>query len=156
MSQDVYLKTVNAKENSIAGGNPSIVEFSSPLKPGDTISIITPITQTWNSGGGPNTTNADGVVVLMGPPLKVNWGSFNPGRPNLNAVPKTPNAVNYDYGIGCLVCSFDQGKTFVAIGTHYTATILQEDISSLWLYYWDVNNADNSGSITFTITINLI
>ncbi|HEV7806941.1 MAG TPA: hypothetical protein VGO80_14050 [Solirubrobacteraceae bacterium] len=52
---------------------------------------------------------------------------------------------------GSLVGSLDGGKTYFAIGTRMEMTILAP--GRLALYYWDVNNGDNSGSIVATVAV---
>jgi len=130
----VYTSPVYAKENSIAGApdqretTPAIITFSPPLKPGDSLTITVPVTETWQSGGGPDTTNADGVAVIGDTP---DWSTLNPGTPAADRVPSTPNAVNYNFGVGCLVGSFDEGISFVPIGSNFKMTVLNKEISSL-------------------------
>ncbi len=147
--------TIHAQENSIALGTASVVNFAQSLQPGDSLRIVVPVTSTWSSGGGPGATNADGVVVEMGPPVKIKWSTLNPGTPEAKNVPNTPNAVNFSFGVGCLVGSLDKGKSFFAVGTNFQMTVLSKNIDSLWLYYWDVNKGDNSGQLSAAVSISL-
>ena len=174
----VELVTVDAQANCIAaqpspnnpgaavGGSPAIVKFKQPLASGDTLQIITPVTSLWNSGGGPEDTNADGVPIAIDGTIQ--WAKLNPDHPTRD--PKGtggqvtlpyPNAHNYNFGIGCLVGSLDSGQSFFAIGTNFQITILGNGLLSntkppsipvLWLFYWDINCLDNEGQLSITVS----
>jgi hypothetical protein len=161
----VYQVTVDAKINSIVqqnniGGQPAVITFSSALNPGDVLSIQCPLTTTWQSGGGPNTTNSDGVTVTLGSPIVIHWSSFNSAKPSPSLVSTLPypNAANYSFGIGCAVGSLDMGNTFFPIGSSLTLTNLGNGTSNspptaLWIFYWDINTLDNAGQIPFSATV---
>ena len=144
-----------AKENSVTlGGSAVNVQFNPPLQPGDVLSISTPITDAWDSGGGFHTTNADGAKIQLGPPISVDWSQVNTGSPLKHELPNhRKNANLYDFAIGGLVGSTDNGTTFFPVGTAYSGTILNKNVSDLNLYFWDVNSGDNSGSVTATLRV---
>jgi len=164
----MYAITVDAKANSIAaqsqggtvyGGQPAKVTFNRPLTSGDVLSIQTQPFVTWNSGGGPGATNADGVPVN---PPQVLWEDLNPGTPEPALVQNYPAAAKYSFAIGSLVGSLDGGLSFFAIGTSFTTTILGNgllpsanppSIPTLLLFYWDVNCLDNTGAIQFAVQV---
>ena len=154
--------TVDAKKNSIAelggeGGTPAVVPFNPSLQYGDVLTVETEITNTWNSGGGPLLTNADGVPVTIDPDtheVTFRWDEYNPSNsPYQN---KYPGALKAKFGVGCLVGSLDGGATFFAIGTRFSMMYLGgagDPPTELQMFYWDVNTGDNSGSIAFTVRL---
>ncbi len=161
----LYQVTVDSQANSIVqqmggGGVPAIIQFREALNPGDVLTFTCPLIQMWNSGGGPGNTNADGVAVNMGPPISIDWTTFNPARPapDSSSTLPFPNAANYSFGIGCLVGSLDGGTSFFAIGTDFTLTNLGNGLgtsapTALWLFYWDINADDNRGSMTVYVSL---
>jgi hypothetical protein len=58
----------------------------------------------------------------------------------------------FSFLYGSLIGSLDGGKTFFAVGTRLEMTIVCP-AGVLLLYYWDINKADNSGSITATVAV---
>ena len=150
---EIYLVTVDAMLNSIVGGLPAVVAFDQPLLPGDVLSISANITDLWTSEGGHRSVNADGVALSEGPPVTLDWASYNPGTPNPGNVADYKNAAHYIFGIDCLVGSIDNGLSFFSIGSHYSERILVPSVPRLLLFYWGANNGDNSGVIKFTIEI---
>ena len=141
---------VDAKANSIADGNAAVFTFSKPVEIGDKIFVTVPISDFWKSGNSGRSIGADGVPVDDGVP---NWSSVDPKTPKANRVPNTPNAVNYQFAVGCLVGSLDGGNTFFSIGTNFQMTVLSGEADSLSLYFWDINNNDNSGTITANVEV---
>lgn len=122
---------VKAKENSVTGG--AALDTGIDVKPGMLLTISVPKDDTWSAGVDNRTSNANG----LGNPLGGNFGTF------------TKNG--FVFLFGCLVGSFDKGKTFFAVGTRLEMTILGPGRLSLW--YWDSNNVDNTGSITVTVAL---
>ena len=122
---------IKAKENSVSGGVP--LDTGIDVKPGKLLTISVPSDQTWSAGAANRTSNANG----LGNPLGGNFGTF------------THNG--FVYLFGCLVGSIDGGKTFFPVGTRLEMTILGS--GRLVLFYWDVNNQDNSGSVTATVEL---
>jgi hypothetical protein len=167
----LYLVTVDSVTNSVSAGSvaagtvapAAVLTFTNPLTAGDVLTIQTPLTEVWSSGGGPGNTNADGVALVTTPgtgQVTVDWTSYSPGQPSTQA--SYPAATNYNFGIGCLVGSLDGCLSFFTVGTKFTTTILGNgllastnppSIPTLSLVYWDVNNNDNVGAITFTVTV---
>jgi hypothetical protein len=88
---------------------------------------------TWSAGGGPRTSNADG----LGNPLGHNFGNFN----------KAGGSFLY----GSLVASLDGGKTFFLVGTKWFGTASNDGVLSF--YYWDSNQGDNGGSVIANVQI---
>ncbi len=123
--------TVKAKENSVSGGVP--MDTGIALAPGQLLTISVAPNDTWSAGADNRTSNANG----LGNPLGGNFGTF------------TKNGSTFLYG--SLVGSMDGGRTFFPVGTRLEMTILGP--GKLSLFYWDINNADNSGSILATVTL---
>ena len=126
-----YQFVVKAKENSVSGGVP--MDTGIALKPGQLLTISVPADDTWSAGAANRTSNANG----LGNPLGGNFGTF------------TKNGSVFLYG--SLVGSVDGGQTYFAVGTRLEMTILGP--GRLSLFYWDVNNQDNTGSITATVAL---
>ena len=122
---------VKAKENSVSGGVPLVTGIS--VKPGELLTISVSPDDTWSAGADNRTSNANG----LGNPLGGNFGLF------------TKNGSSFLYG--SLVGSLDEGKTFFPVGTRLEMTILGP--GRLTLFYWDINNQDNSGDVTATVTL---
>ena len=122
---------VKAKENSVSGGVP--MDTGLTVAPGQLLTISVAPDDTWSAGAGNRTSNANG----LGNPLGGNFGTF------------TKNGSVFLFG--CLVGSFDGGTTFFAVGTRLEMTILGP--GRLSLFYWDVNNQDNTGDVTATVAI---
>jgi hypothetical protein len=150
---EIYLVDVDAMQNSIVGGTPAVVDFDTPLLPGDTLSIQANITDLWTCEEGHRSANADGVVLTEGKPLALDWTSYSPGTPAQDTVPHYKNASNYIFGIDCLVGSIDNGTSFFSIGSHYSARVLVPSVPNLLLFYWGANNGNNRGVIRFTIEV---
>jgi hypothetical protein len=129
MSQHQFV--INAKNNSVSGGAP--VNTGIALTPGNVLTITVPPDQTWSAGAGNRTSNANGLSNPQGG----NFGTFS------------HNGFSYLYG--SLVGSVDGGKTFFPVGTRLEMTVLGP--GNLSLYYWDINNADNSGQVTATVAL---
>lgn len=126
-----FQNVVRAKENSVSGGvglNTGIV-----VAPGDLLTISARPDDTWSAGPGPRTSNANG----LGNPTGQNFGVY------------TRNGFAFLYG--SLIGSLDGGATFFAVGTRMEMTVLAP--GRLSLYYWDSNNADNSGSVTAIVVL---
>jgi hypothetical protein len=126
-----YQYVVKAKQNSVSGGVP--MDTGIVVKPGQLLTISVSPDDTWSAGAANRTSNANG----LGNPLGGNFGTF------------TKNGSNFLYG--CLVGSFDGGATYFAVGTRLEMTILGP--GKLSLFYWDVNNVDNTGEVTATVAL---
>jgi hypothetical protein len=158
-----FIATVDAKLNSIQGGTGVLVDIG-PLSIGDVLAISTSNSNLWYSGGNTTGTNADGAPVSIINGIEViDWANVNPVHPSNTPTPPTlpptyPHAALNTFGIGCLVGSLDLGGTYFAIGTNFTMTFLGSGtypgvLNALLLYYWDVNSGDNSGTITFDVSV---
>jgi hypothetical protein len=126
-----YQFIVKAKENSVSGGVPMATGIA--VHPGQLLTISVSPDDTWSAGAANRTSNANG----LGNPLGGNFGTF------------TKNG--FVYLFGCLVGSFDEGRTFFPVGTRLEMTILGP--GKLSLFYWDSNNQDNSGEVTATVAL---
>jgi hypothetical protein len=120
---------VKAKENSVSGG--VALDTGIVLAPGMLLTISVPWDAKWSAGADNRTSNANGLSN----PFGGNFGFF------------TKNGSSFLYG--SLVGSVDNGATFFAVGTRLEMTILGP--GKLALFYWDSNNADNTGSVTATV-----
>jgi len=123
---------VKAKENSVSGGTGLVTGVS--VTKGQLLTISVPADDKWRAGAADRESNANG----LGNPFGGNYGVFT----------KAP----FSFFYGSLVGSLDEGKTFFAVGTRMEMSILIPN-GRLLLYYWDVNNADNSGEITATVAV---
>ena len=101
---------------------------------GQLLTISVPADDKWRAGAADRESNANGLSN----PFGGNYGVFTKGP--------------FSFFYGSLVGSLDEGKTFFAVGTRLEMSILIPN-GRLLLYYWDVNNADNSGEITATVAI---
>jgi len=122
---------VFAKKNSISGGVG--METGLEVTKGQYLLITVDEEDTWSAGGGPRTSNADG----LGNPLGHNFGNFN----------KAGGSFLY----GSLVASLDGGKTFFLVGTKWFGTASNDGVLSF--YYWDSNQGDNGGSVIANVQI---
>jgi hypothetical protein len=123
--------TVRAKENSVSGGNALITGIS--VKPGQLLTISADPCDTWSAGVERRVSNANG----LGNPFGADFGLFTKG--------------SFAFLFGSLVGSLDGGKTFFPVGTRMEMTILAP--GRLALYYWDINNEDNSDSVVATVAV---
>jgi hypothetical protein len=123
---------VKAKENSVSGGAPLVTGIS--VSKGQLLTISVPPDDKWSAGAADRESNANGLSN----PFGGNYGVFTKGP--------------FSFFYGSLVGSLDDGKTFFAVGTRMEMSILIPS-GRLLLYYWDVNNADNTGSITATVAV---
>ena len=130
MAQSQFV--VKAKENSVSGGAP--MQTGVAVGPGELLTISVPADQTWSAGPADRTSNANGLGNPLG---GAQYGLYTQG--------------NFSFLFGSLIGSLDGGKTFFAVGTRLEMTILAK--GKLSLYYWDVNNGDNSGSVTATVAV---
>lgn len=121
---------VKAKENSVSGGVPLATGIA--LQKGEILTVSCSPDDKWSAGAGKRESNANGLSNPFGD----DFGYF------------THNGFSFLYG--SLVGSLDGGKTFFPIGTDLEMTILSPP-GKLSLYYWDVNNGDNTGSVTATV-----
>jgi hypothetical protein len=122
---------VQAKQNSVSGGVPMNTGIALAL--GQLLTISVPADDTWSAGAGNRTSNANG----LGNPLGGNFGTFAKGV--------------FVFPFGSLVGSLDGGHTFFGVGTRLEMTVLTP--GKLSLYYWDVNNQDNTDSVTATVAV---
>ena len=123
---------VKAKENSVSGGTPLVTGIN--VTKGELLTINVSPDDKWSAGPGDRESNANGLSN----PFGGNFGLF------------THNGFSFFYG--SLVGSIDNGKTFFAVGTRMEMSILIPE-GRLTLYYWDVNNGDNSGSVIATVAV---
>ena len=123
---------VKAKQNSVSGGSP--VNTGIALHPGQLLTICASPDDTWSAGAANRTSNANG----LGNPQGGNFGTFTKG--------------NFSFLYGSLVGSLDGGNTYFGVGTRLEMTVLAP--GNLSLYYWDINNADNSGEVTAIVAVN--
>jgi hypothetical protein len=122
---------VDAKNNSLSGGTP--LNTGIVVGPGHLLTVSVPSDDTWSAGAGPRTSNANG----LGNPLGNNFGTH----------PKGP----FKFLFGSLVGTLDGGNTYFSVGTRLEMSIQVR--GTLELVYWDVNNGDNTGSITATVEV---
>jgi hypothetical protein len=122
---------VKANQNSVSGG--SAMNTGVSVQPGQLLTISASPDDTWSAGAANRTSNANG----LGNPLGGSFGTFTKG--------------DFVFLYGSLVGSLDGGKTFFPVGTRMEMTILAP--GKLSLYYWDINNADNSGEVTATVAV---
>lgn len=123
---------VKAKENSVSGGAP--LNTGIVVTKGELLTISVSPDDKWSAGAADRESNANGLSN----PFGGNYGLF------------THNGFSFFYG--SLVGSIDGGKTFFAVGTRMEMSILIQE-GRLTLYYWDVNNGDNSGSVIATVAV---
>jgi hypothetical protein len=123
---------VKAKDNSVSGGAP--LDTNITVTKGQLLTIGVPADDTWSAGADNRESNANGLSN----PLGGNFGVFTKGP--------------FSFFYGALVGSLDGGKTFFAVGTRMEMSILFPT-GRLLLYYWDVNNVDNTGSITADVEV---
>ena len=123
---------VKAKENSVSGGTPLVTGIN--VTKGELLTINVSPDDKWSAGAGDRESNANGLSN----PFGGNFGLF------------THNGFSFFYG--SLVGSIDNGKTFFAVGTRMEMSILIPE-GRLTLYYWDINNGDNSGSVIATVAV---
>ena len=124
---------VRAKDNSTAK-NPMIGASAGTIAPGMLVSIRCSKTDEWeiSEGHEHHEVNANGV----------------------------PNEIttrgNQTFTYGCMVGSWDGGKTFFPVGTHLdmVASVANPDGSpaELTLYCWDSDFENNGGSIAAEVT----
>lgn len=126
-----YQFVVKAKDHSVSGGAPMLTNIA--VNPGQLLTISASPDDTWSAGAGNRTSNANG----LGNPQGGNFGTFTKG--------------DFTFLYGSLVGSLDGGKTYFSVGTRLEMTVLAP--GKLSLYYWDVNNADNTGDVTATVDV---
>jgi len=122
---------VKAKENSVSGGTPLVTGIK--VVPGALLTIDSDPCDTWSAGAANRTSNANGLGNGFGG----NFGLYT----------QAPFSFLY----GSLVGSLDGGKTYFPVGTRMEMSILAP--GELTLHYWDSNNADNTGSVTATVSV---
>jgi len=123
---------VKAKENSVSGGAPLVTGIT--VSKGELLTISVAPDDKWSAGAADRESNANGLSN----PFGGNYGVFTKGA--------------FSFFYGSLVGSLDDGKTFFAVGTRMEMSILIPT-GRLLLYYWDSNNADNTGSILATVAV---
>lgn len=121
---------VKAKENSVTGGTALVTGIT--VSKGQLLTISVAPDDKWSAGAADRESNANGLSN----PFGGNYGVFTKGP--------------FSFFYGSLVGSLDNGKTFFAVGTRLEMSILIPS-GRLLLYYWDSNNADNTGSVTATV-----
>ena len=123
---------VKAKENSVSGGSALVTGIT--VTKGQLLTIGVAPDDKWSAGAADRESNANGLSN----PFGGNYGVFTKG--------------DFSFFYGALVGSLDNGKTFFAVGTRMEMSILIPS-GRLLLYYWDVNNGDNTGEITATVAV---
>ena len=115
---------VNAKTNSSTGGVGKDTGIN--LQRGQRLIIRTDPNQKWRAGAGWRISNANGIRTI---------GKF------------TKSGLSAHYG--SLVGRIGSGRYFF-VGTNFSGTA--NSSGRLYLFYWDSNKADNSGSISVNIS----
>lgn len=123
---------VKAKENSVSGGVGLVTGVT--VTKGQLLTINVAPDDKWSAGAADRESNANGLSN----PFGGNYGVFTKGP--------------FSFFYGSLVGSLDDGKTYFAVGTRMEMSILFPT-GRLLLYYWDVNNVDNTGEITATVAV---
>ena len=124
---------VKAKENSATGGN--ALNTGVVVAKGDRLIIKVAEDDTWSAGGSETTSNANGLVA--GNKYGGVFGTY------------TSPTTGATFPFGSLVGSLDGGKSYFLVGTQFDGPVPQA--GTLSLLYWDMNNEDNSGSITVSV-----
>ena len=124
---------VKAKENSATGGN--ALNTGVVVAKGDRLIIKVAEDDTWSAGGSERTSNANGLVA--GNKYGGVFGTY------------TSPTTGATFPFGSLVGSLDGGKSYFLVGTQFDGPVPQA--GTLSLLYWDMNNEDNSGSITVSV-----
>jgi hypothetical protein len=124
---------VKAKENSATGGN--ALNTGVVVAKGDRLIIKAAEDDTWSAGGSERTSNANGLVA--GNKYGGVFGTY------------TSPTTGATFPFGSLVGSLDGGKSYFLVGTQFDGPVPQA--GTLSLLYWDMNNEDNSGSITVSV-----
>jgi hypothetical protein len=124
---------VKAKENSATGGN--ALNTGVVVAKGDRLIIKVAEDDTWSAGGSERTSNANGLVA--GNKYGGVFGTY------------TSPTTGATFPFGSLVGSLDGGKSYFLVGTQFDGPVPQA--GTLSLLYWDMNNHDNSGSITVSV-----
>lgn len=136
---DVY-----ALANSSSGG----VGLSTiNLSMGQAFNVSVSSTDLWNAGPLPRWSNADGLGSLL-----YATGTDESGQPNGTIIGAdfgtwTQGGLTARYGT--LVGKIGSGN-FFSIGTSYSG--IAASTGTLYLYYWDSNNFDNTEFVTANIT----
>ena len=125
---------VNANGNSAAGRNGVRV---GNFRAGDVIRISCSESEQWNLNIGSG-----------------RWSCNANGRPN---TPLPMEGNHQIFQAGALVGSLDGGQTFFSVGTLAVITVCSylstDQEAELTLYCWDINDADNSGTIGVEIEV---
>jgi|GEM_PF-691970 len=130
IQQSVY---VNAERNGVIGTNGA---KAGTFFTGQEITISCDVTDMWNinTRNGVSRCNANGFKNL----------------------PVAPPNVEQTFLAGCIVGSFDGGRTFFSVGTKTEITICVavpgNDSVDLTLYCWDSFYTDNEGEISVLVT----
>jgi len=134
---------VDAYANSSSGG---VAVNAISLTAGQSFSISSSLDDLWSAGALPRYSDANGLTYdryatatddsgqLVGTHIGTNFGSW------------TQNGHSAAYG--SLVGEI--GGQYITLGANYSG--LAPASGTLHLYYWDSNNYDNSGRITFNIS----
>ncbi len=99
--------------------------------------------------------NADRQDTWAGSLANIPINANGAGNPFGGVTPTnfTLPGTNFSFLFGSLVGSLDNGRTFFPVGTRLEKTILTAGSGTLRLYFWDVNNFDNSGSVAVNIQV---
>jgi hypothetical protein len=122
---------VSAKLHSVSVGTG--LDTGIALRPGQLLQISVDPNDTWSAGVLDRESNANGLSN----PLGGNYGLHLRG--------------GQSFLFGSLVGSLDGGRTFFGVGTNLTMTILTA--GTLTLYYWDSNDADNTGIVEVRVNV---
>jgi hypothetical protein len=134
---------VQAFDNSSSGGVGLVTGLN--LTIGQTFTVSSSTNDLWSAGDLPRYSDGSGLTgvrlasalddsgQLVGTPIGANWGLWS------------QHSINAPFG--SLVGEI--AGTFFLIGANYTGQAIAS--GALSLYYWDSNQVDNFGSITFDV-----
>lgn len=143
--------TVDAFANSTGGGTGVAVGFTV----GDAFTVSVNPLDLWNAGAPPRWSNANG---LTGADLLA-AGAADTNGDNPGGIAGV-TVIGSDFGtwtqggltapFGALVGEWGNSGNFFLIGTNYAGVAAD---STLKLYYFDMNNSDNTGSILADVNV---
>jgi hypothetical protein len=135
---------VFAQANSSSGGSGAVTGVFLTL--GQAFTVSAGPNDLWNAGPLPRWSNADGLT----------GDRFATGTDESGQAAGTQIGANFGlYSQGGLSAPFGSlvgqiGSNFMLLGTNFSGTAIAS--GELFLYYWDSNNGDNTGSIAATIS----
>lgn len=136
--------TVDAQTNSSSGGSGAATGVF--LTFGQAFTVSAGPNDLWNAGPLPRWSNADG---LTGDRFATGTDeSGQAGGTQIGANFGLHSQSGFSAPFGSLVGQI--GSSFVLLGTNFSGMAIAS--GELFLYYWDSNNGDNTGSIAATIS----